>query len=216
MYVSPRAVKVRGARSCLAHVPRLDFDARASRRAAAKRTPQSNQLSDSNQNALVRKARAALGSLVFLVLVPGVVAGVVPWWLTEWQVQERHVWIPLQIAGWILLVGGVAVLLDAFMRFVLEGLGTPAPVAPPERLVVGGLYRYVRNPMYLAVAAIIVGQALVLGQSILLLYTALFAVAVATFVHWYEEPTLRRQFGEQYETYRRAVPAWWPRRKPWD
>ena len=164
----------------------------------------------------MRKARAALGSLVFLVLVPGVVAGVVPRWLTDWQMQERYAWIPLQVAGLTLLAGGVVALLHAFVRFVIEGLGTPAPVAPTERLVVGGLYRYVRNPMYLAVAAIIVGQALVFGQPVLLLYTVVFAVAVVAFVRVYEEPTLRRQFGKQYETYRRAVPAWWPRRKPWD
>ena len=106
-------------------------------------------------------------------------------------------------------------LLQAFARFVVEGLGTPAPVVPTERLVVGGLYRYVRNPMYLAVAAIILGQALALGQLILLPYAAAFAVAVAAFVHWHEEPTLGRQFGAQYETYRRAVPGWWPRREPW-
>jgi protein-S-isoprenylcysteine O-methyltransferase Ste14 len=156
-----------------------------------------------------------VGSFVFLVFVPGVVAGVVPWWLTDWQVQERFAWLSLQVAGSTLLLGGVVVLLHAFVRFVVEGVGTPAPVAPTERLVVGGLYRYVRNPMYLAVAAIIVGQALVFGQPILLLYTAVFAVSVAAFVRWYEEPTLFRQFGVQYDTYRRAVPAWWPRRKPW-
>jgi protein-S-isoprenylcysteine O-methyltransferase Ste14 len=155
--------------------------------------------------------------LVFLVLVPGVVAGLVPWLLTGWQVREPlPYWLPLRVAGWILLAAGVFVLLQAFVRFVVEGLGTPAPVAPTERLVVGGLYRYVRNPMYLAVAAIIVGQALLLGQPILLLYAGAFAVAVAAFVHWYEEPTLRRQFGEQYEAYQRAVPAWWPRREPWE
>jgi protein-S-isoprenylcysteine O-methyltransferase Ste14 len=156
-----------------------------------------------------------VGSFVFLVFVPGVVAGVVPWWLTDWQVQERFAWLSLQVAGSTLLLGGVVVLLHAFVRFVVEGVGTPAPVAPTERLVVGGLYRYVRNPMYLAVAAIIVGQALVFGQPILLLYTAVFAVSVAAFVRWYEEPTLFRRFGVQYDTYRRAVPAWWPRRKPW-
>jgi len=110
---------------------------------------------------------------------------------------------------------GLAVLLSAFLRFVLEGIGTPAPVAPTERLVVGGLYRYVRNPMYLAVAALILGQALLLGQAGLLLYTAAFGVTVAAFVHGYEEPVLRRRFGAHYETYRRAVPAWWPRRTPW-
>jgi protein-S-isoprenylcysteine O-methyltransferase Ste14 len=165
----------------------------------------------------VQKTRAAAGSLVFLVLVPGVVAGLVPWLLTGWQVREPlPYWLPLRVAGWILLAAGVFVLLQAFVRFVVEGLGTPAPVAPTERLVVGGLYRYVRNPMYLAVAAIIVGQALLLGQPILLLYAGAFAVAVAAFVHWYEEPTLRRQFGEQYEAYQRAVPAWWPRREPWE
>ena len=124
-------------------------------------------------------------------------------------------WQPLRVVGSILVAAGVVVLLHAFGRFVLEGLGTPAPLAPTERLVVGGLYRYVRNPMYLAVAAIIVGQALVLGRANLLLYAAAFAVAVVAFVRWYEEPTLRRRFGEQYETYRRAVPPWWPRRDPW-
>jgi protein-S-isoprenylcysteine O-methyltransferase Ste14 len=114
------------------------------------------------------------------------------------------------VGGWALLAGGAAVLLHAFARFVVEGVGTPAPVAPPERLVVGGLYRYVRNPMYLAVTATIVGQALVLGRPVLLAYAAAFGAAVAAFVHWYEEPTLRRRYGEQYEAYRRAVPAWWP------
>jgi protein-S-isoprenylcysteine O-methyltransferase Ste14 len=155
--------------------------------------------------------------LVFLVLAPGVVAGVIPWWLTGWHVEEPFpYWLPLRVAGVILLCAGLVVLVEAFVRFVLEGGGTPAPVAPTERLVVGGLYRYVRNPMYLAVAATIVGQALVLGQPILLPYSVAFAVAVAAFVHWYEEPTLRHQFGEQYEAYRRAVPAWRPRREPWE
>lgn len=119
-----------------------------------------------------------MGSLLFLVLAPGVVAGLVPWWLTGWEVREPlPYWLPLRVAGVILLAGGVVALLQSFARFVLEGLGTPAPVAPTENLVVGGLYRYVRNPMYLAVAATIVGQALALGQPILLLYAAAFAVA---------------------------------------
>jgi protein-S-isoprenylcysteine O-methyltransferase Ste14 len=98
----------------------------------------------------------------------------------------------------------------------VEGLGTPAPVAAPERLVVGGVYRFVRNPMYVAVLAAIVGQALLLGRLVLLLYAAGTWVAVAAFVRYYEEPTLTRRFGEDYEAYRRAVPAWWPRLRPWD
>ena len=154
----------------------------------------------------MRTTKAAVGSLVFLVLVPGVVAGLVPWWLTGWQTRESFAWPPVRVGGAMLVAAGVVVLLHAFLRFVVEGVGTPAPVAPTDRLVVGGLYRYVRNPMYLAVAAIIVGQALILGQLILIVYAAVFAVAVAVFVHRYEEPTLRRRFGEQYEAYRRAVP----------
>ena len=130
--------------------------------------------------------------------------------------REPAPWLPLRVVGALLLVAGVVVLLQAFARFVTEGIGTPAPVAPTERLVVGGLYRYVRNPMYLAVAATIVGQALLLGRWVLLAYAAAFVVAVASFVHWYEEPTLRRRFGAEYDAYRRAVPGWWPRRRPWE
>ena len=102
-------------------------------------------------------------------------------------------------------------LLWAFGRFVFEGIGTPAPVAPTEHLVVGGLYRYVRNPMYLAAAAVILGQAAVLGKWILVGYAAVFGATVWSFVHWYEEPTLRQRFGAEYEEYVRTVPGWLPR-----
>jgi protein-S-isoprenylcysteine O-methyltransferase Ste14 len=147
------------------------------------------------------------------VLVPGTVAGLIPWLLTGWEASDS--WLPLQVVGVALIIAGVSVLLHAFLRFVVEGVGTPAPVAPTQQLVVGGIYRYVRNPMYLAVGATIVGQALALARPVLLAYAALFGVAVYTFVRLYEEPTLRRQFGEQYEEYRQAVPGWWPRRRPW-
>jgi protein-S-isoprenylcysteine O-methyltransferase Ste14 len=162
----------------------------------------------------MRRAEAAIGSLIFLAVAPGIVAGVIPWALTGWH--DEAPWWPLRVLGVLLVTAGVLVLLDAFRRFVVEGLGTPAPVAPTERLVVGGLYRYVRNPMYIAVASTILGQALLLGQPVLLLYGAAFAVVVASFVHWYEEPTLTRQFGLEYEAYRRAVPAWLPRLTPWE
>ncbi len=160
------------------------------------------------------RLQAALGSVVFLAVAPGVVAGVVPWWLTGWRAGSG---VPsaLAVAGAALVVLGGAVLLHAFARFVREGLGTPAPIAPTHRLVVGGLYRYVRNPMYLAVAATIVGQAALLGRPGLLPYAAGFGVAVGAFARYYEEPALRRQFGAQYAGYRSAVPAWWPRRRPW-
>ena len=164
----------------------------------------------------MKRREAATGSALFFGLAPGVVAGVVPWGLTGWEVESPlpH-WAIARVLGAALIVAGVIVLVQAFARFVREGSGTPAPAAPTDRLVVGGLYRYVRNPMYIAVAATIVGQALLLGQLSLLAYAALFCLVVATFVRLYEEPTLARQFGADYEAYRRAVPAWWPRRHAW-
>jgi protein-S-isoprenylcysteine O-methyltransferase Ste14 len=160
---------------------------------------------------------AAVGSALFFLAAPGVAAGVVPWLLTGWEVEDPlSYWAPFRLAGGLLVVAGIAVLVHAFVRFVLEGRGTPAPVAPTEHLVVGGLYRYVRNPMYLAVLAIIVGQALLLGQLELLGYAAVIGAAFAAFVHGYEQPALSRQFGAEYDAYRRAVPAWWPRHRPWE
>jgi protein-S-isoprenylcysteine O-methyltransferase Ste14 len=160
-----------------------------------------------------RKARAALGSLIFLLVAPGVTAGLLPWTLTHWRMEPAP--LSLRVLGVLLIAAGVGFLLHAFARFVIEGLGTPAPVAPPKRLVVGGVYRYVRNPMYLAVGSTIVGQALLLGQPELLAYAAAFGAVVLCFVRLYEEPLLARQFGESYETYRRAVPGWLPRLTPW-
>jgi protein-S-isoprenylcysteine O-methyltransferase Ste14 len=161
----------------------------------------------------VTRARAAAGSLVFLALAPGMVAGVGPWLVTGWDSTDPPV--ALRVLGAVLIAAGAAVLLSAFVRFVVEGIGTPAPVAPTEHLVVGGLYRYVRNPMYVAVAATIVGQAALLGQAELLVYALGFMVAVASFVYGYEQPVLSERFGSEYEEYRRHVPAWWPRLRPW-
>ena len=162
------------------------------------------------------RARAAIGSLVFLVVAPGVVAGLGPWLLTGWNLEDPlpH-WLPLRVAGAAALGAGLVVLLDAFARFVREGLGTPAPIAPTEHLVVGGLYRYVRNVMYIAVTTTIVGQALLLGQVVLLVYAVVAWAGMAAFVKLYEEPTLRRKFGEDYAAYCRAVRAWWPRWRGW-
>src|SRR5215831_5287980 len=139
----------------------------------------------------MRKAVAAFGSLIFFVLAPGFVAGVVPWWLTRWRLCEPLApWLPFRAFGALLIICGTAVLLHAFARFVTEGIGTPAPVAPPRQLVVGGLYKYVRNPMYLAVLGIIVGQSFAFGQLELLFYAGFVLVLFAAWVHGYEEPAL--------------------------
>jgi protein-S-isoprenylcysteine O-methyltransferase Ste14 len=161
----------------------------------------------------VPRLRAAFGSAVFLVVAPGVVAGLVPWLLTDWRSSSPPA--PVAVLGAALVALGAGVLLHAFGRFVVEGRGTPAPISPTERLVVGGLYRHVRNPMYVAVATTIVGQALLLGRPLLLAYAAVFWLVVAAFVRGYEEPTLSARYGEEYAAYRSAVPAWLPRLRPW-
>ena len=157
--------------------------------------------------------RPAVGSALFFVAVPGVVAGLGPWLLTSWQPEAMP--LALRVLGAVLVIVNVPVLVHAFVRFVTEGRGTPAPVAPTSRLVVGGLYRWVRNPMYVAVGSVIAGQALLLGSPELGVYLALYCAVVASFVHGYEEPVLHARFGAQYEAYRRAVPPWRPRLRPW-
>jgi protein-S-isoprenylcysteine O-methyltransferase Ste14 len=169
-----------------------------------------------NSRALAaRKRRAAVGT-VLMAAGPATVAGVVPWLLTRWRVRDPVPGgIPARVVGAFLVGSGVVVLTQSFVRFVTEGLGTPAPVAPPQNLVVGGLYRHVRNPMYLAMAVAVAGQALVLGRPKLLLYPAIAAAPIASFVRLHEEPVLARRFGMAYEEYRATVPAWLPRLRPW-
>ena len=159
------------------------------------------------------RRNAVLGSVVFLALAPGVVAGVVPGLITGWEVGER---LPgaLRALGFALVLVSAGVLLHAFGRFAIEGLGTPAPVAPTRRLVVGGVYRFVRNPMYLAVVGAVAGQALVFGSLELVVYGAVVACAFVAFVRLYEEPTLRAEYGAEYDAYRAAVPGWIPRLTP--
>jgi protein-S-isoprenylcysteine O-methyltransferase Ste14 len=160
-----------------------------------------------------RRIPAVIGTVAFLVVAPGVVTGLIPWLITNWRPGSTRP-VALVVTGAVLTAAGVAVLLQAFGRFALEGVGTPLPAAPTERLVVGGLYRYVRNPMYLALQAIIIGQVLLLDRPVLLPYAAVVLAMTIAFVRLYEEPALGRRYGQQYADYRRAVPAWLPRFRP--
>ncbi len=162
------------------------------------------------------RAVAILGSAVFFVLAPFVLAGLIPWWITYWQFGPPFLGLELTRAiGIVLILAGLPGLINSFARFALEGLGTPAPIAPPQTLVVTGLYRYVRNPMYVSVLAIILGQAVLFGDWRLIACGALFWLACHVFVIAYEEPTLQRTFGAQYEAFRANVPRWIPRLTPW-
>ena len=162
------------------------------------------------------RVRAWVGTIVFLALAPGVVAGLIPWMITGWRSSwPEGVPLPVAIVAAVAILGGLGVLLDAFIRFARAD-GTPAPPMPTARLVVVGPYRYVRNPMYEAVLAIILGQALLFASVGTLLWAVLVLAAVGLFVHFYEEPTLLLEYGSEYEEYRRNVRGWVPRARPWN
>jgi len=163
----------------------------------------------------MKRLAATVGSAVLLVLAPGTVAVLVPWWLSHWQLGPPLLGVvALRWLGVVSIAAGLPVLLDSFARFALQGLGTPAPVAPPSRLVVTGLYRHVRNPMYVAVVSLILGQGLLLGSVTLLEYGGVVWLAFHLFVRVYEEPTLRATFGADYDRFCARVPRWIPRLRP--
>jgi protein-S-isoprenylcysteine O-methyltransferase Ste14 len=159
------------------------------------------------------RTSALLASLLFLVIAPGTLAGLVPYWLTGWPLGAAP--LPLEIAGGSLIGLGLALLIECFGRFALLGRGTPAPIAPTDRLIVTGPYRRVRNPMYVAVVAIIAGQAALFADLRLLGYGALVWLGFHLFVLAYEEPTLKRSFPADYPAFFAAVPRWIPRVAPW-
>ncbi|AKU15671.1 methyltransferase family protein [Luteipulveratus mongoliensis] len=159
----------------------------------------------------MRRPAAVVGSAAFFVLAPGTVAGLVPWTITRWSLGGT--WIT-QLAGGVLIVLGLVPLVSAFVMFVRAG-GTPAPVAPTERLVVSGFNRFVRNPMYVGVVAIILGQAVLSASVGAVVWAVVVWAATELFVRTYEEPTLTATFGAGYDAYRRHVRRWLPRLTPW-
>ena len=155
---------------------------------------------------------AAVGSAIFLVIAPGFVAGLVPWWISHWRFNPPFFGFALfRSVGFVLILIGSTGLLDSFVRFAIEGVGTPAPVFPTRHLVVTGLYHYVRNPMYIAVVSAILGQGLLFGSVALLEYGAIVWLLAHVFVLVYEEPTLRARFGSEYKAFCAEVPRWIPR-----
>jgi protein-S-isoprenylcysteine O-methyltransferase Ste14 len=163
----------------------------------------------------MRRTLAIVGTLLFLVIAPGIVAGLIPWLISGW------VWrsplfdgSSLRWLGGALIVAGIPIVLESFARFAIEGFGTPAPIYPTDRLIATGLYRHVRNPMYVGVLAVIAGQALLLGDIWLIVYAALVWLAFHIFVVGYEEPILRRRYGAEFDDYCTLVPRWLPRLRP--
>jgi protein-S-isoprenylcysteine O-methyltransferase Ste14 len=152
----------------------------------------------------------ALRSLLWTILLPGFFGGYLPWRYFGLR-QARIDWSnPADILGLLCIALGAGLLATCIVEFARSGRGTLSPVDPPRHLVVRGLYRYVRNPMYLSVTTIVVGETLVTGSSALAFYLAMWILSVNLFVMGYEEPTLRRQFGDSYDEYTRRVGRWIP------
>jgi protein-S-isoprenylcysteine O-methyltransferase Ste14 len=164
----------------------------------------------------MRRILAVLGSAVFLFIAPGLVAGYVPWRICRWHVEASLLGTSFwRLIGMLLIAIGLSVLLDSFARFALQGLGTPAPIFPTRHLVVGGLFRHLRNPMYAAVVSLILGQGLFFGSVRVIEYGLLVWVVFQLFVLIYEEPMLRKTYRFEYEEFCANVPRWIPRLRPW-
>lgn len=161
----------------------------------------------------MKRSSALIGSVWFLFLAPGMVAGLAPWWLAHGRAISAD-W-SVRLLAVLLIMPGALLVLHAFWRFVVDGRGTPAPFAPTTALVTNGPYRHVRNPMYVAVLAIIAGQGLLYQSHSIWLYGLGVALLFLAFVRLHEEPALQRQYGEAYSRYLRNVPGWLPRLRPW-
>ena len=158
---------------------------------------------------MTRTLGPILKTILFTLIVPGTVAGLAPYWILGGYRNTAS--SPLLWTGALFLLTGSAFYFHCAWEFAVRGLGTPFPTSPTKHLVISGLNRYVRNPMYIGVLLAIVGQAIIFHSLRLTIYAIGFCICVELFVLFYEEPTLLRQFGDSYEEYRRAVPRWIPR-----
>ena len=155
-------------------------------------------------------------TIIFTILVPGTVVIYIPYWLLS---SANRLASPLGIihyAGFVPIAIGPALLFWCFYDFVVTGKGTPAPIDPPKRLVMQGLYRYVRNPMYLGVATVLVGESMYFASIPLLKYSVVVFLLFHCFVIFYEEPLLRKKFGDSYLYYCKTVPRWLPKLRKQD
>jgi protein-S-isoprenylcysteine O-methyltransferase Ste14 len=151
-----------------------------------------------------------LRSIFFALLLPGTVTLLLPYFILSRRAVPQ--WDAIGLAGLVATLVGATILIWCIADFARVGRGTLAPVDPPKALVIRGLYRYVRNPMYVGVVLVLLGESALFRSGSLLLYTGIWFLIVNLFVMLYEEPTLRARFGESYEHYRRSVGRWIPRR----
>lgn len=159
--------------------------------------------------------RSVVASALFTVFGgPGILLVLLPWWMTRGRLPVSEpawrVWVAAT-----LIAAGVPLLLESTVRFIVKGRGALVPSVPTEHLVLSGFYRFVRNPMYLGVFSVLLGEAVLFRSASIGSELAIAIACVNLFVHLYEEPKLRRAFGEEYQRYCENVPRWLPRMKPW-
>jgi protein-S-isoprenylcysteine O-methyltransferase Ste14 len=154
-----------------------------------------------------------LKTLLFTVIAPGTLTVIIPYWLSSTNIGNEKIDLgALRILGGAPLLMGIAVYLRCVTDFIVKGRGTPAPYDPPKHLVMNGLYRFVRNPMYIGIVLILLGEAVFFERGILFALAAIVFFGFHLRVLYYEEPALRRSFGESYARYCAAAPRWLPRR----
>jgi protein-S-isoprenylcysteine O-methyltransferase Ste14 len=145
---------------------------------------------------------------------PALVLVLMPWSITRFRLPAGAPILPV-VAGFILIVVGLIPLIDSILRFIVVGRGTLMPAVPTEHLVVSGLYRYVRNPMYVGVITALLGETLLFRSRHMLIYVAIVGILMHMFVCFYEEPTLASRFPEDFPRFRQNVRRWIPRLTPW-
>jgi protein-S-isoprenylcysteine O-methyltransferase Ste14 len=145
---------------------------------------------------------------------PGLILVLIPWLVTRFHIPAHEPFAQILVAS-VLIAAGLVPLLESIVRFIVIGRGTLVPAAPPEHLVVTGMYRFVRNPMYVGVMTTIAGEALLFWHRTLLFHLCVVWLAMHLFVCFYEEPKLAQSFGNEYQEYRGHVPRWLPRFTPW-
>jgi protein-S-isoprenylcysteine O-methyltransferase Ste14 len=158
---------------------------------------------------MARTLSLVVRNLLFTVVVPGLGGAWVPWRILT---RDGHAPAPAAWEGAVVIAAGAALYAWCVWNFAAVGGGTPGPWDAPRRVVAAGPYRWVRNPIYISALLVVLGQAWLFGSLALLAYAGAMALCCHLFVIGYEEPALRRRFGEAYLEYRRAVPRWLPRR----
>jgi protein-S-isoprenylcysteine O-methyltransferase Ste14 len=202
------------ARSDLPKDAQLAYDRLAQQRARARAQAPAPAASTNDQPVTMRKWAATTITVLSILIGPGpgVLVVLLPFLITKWNPGAPYP-LAVRILGVALIAAGGILMTLSLLRFPAEGSGTPLPTNPPSsrQVIRGGPYRYVRNPLYVSYVPAIAGQALLLSRPVLLIYTAALMTFLVGFVRLYEEPTLTRRYGTQYEAYHKQVPGWWPR-----